>query len=246
MSGSFTRKMYDGCATQQVTKQSTDPLELILDVNKYVNCNNLCKLPRNPNPSSAQLVDVESSLRGIDKLASRCDSAKHPFCAPNGCLLTNDPRVPPHITPYACERGHAGDRAVITTNMRMPTHPGYNLPDPNICNNNSNGYYSTVPKQQQTRKPNVPNITKRVVHPSTHQVVHPSTHQVVHPATHQVVHPATHQVVHPATHQVVHPSTHQVIHSNKQQVPLNNFNRCIQLKNQQSVTDHPGNIPMPR
>jgi hypothetical protein len=150
MTGRFTRKMYDGCAVQQDLKQSTDHLELVLDVNKYVNCNNICK-PTGQYPSNAALlVDVESSLWGIDKLASRCDSAKHPFCGPNGCLLTKDPRVAPHITPYACERGHVGENAVITTNMQMPRHPGFQVPNPNICQSQINGYYvnpNKIPKQ---------------------------------------------------------------------------------------------------
>ena len=63
------------------------------------------------------------------------------FCGPNGCLLTNDSRVAPHITPYACERGHIGENAVITTNMQMPQHPGFRVPNPNICDKQGNGYY---------------------------------------------------------------------------------------------------------
>ncbi|AGF85398.1 hypothetical protein QJ854_gp384 [Moumouvirus goulette] len=151
MSGHFTRKMYDGCAAQQDLKQSTNPLELILDVNKYVHCDNICKPAREYPPNGALLVDVESSLWGIDKLASRCDSAKHPFCGPNGCLLTNDPRVAQHTTPYACERGHVGENAVITTNMRMPKHPGYTLPNTNICANQNNGYYANPTNRQNNQ-----------------------------------------------------------------------------------------------
>ena len=141
MAGRFTRKMYDGCAYQQDTKQSTDPLEMVLDVTKYVHCNNICRPSEEYPPNAALLVDVESSLWGIDKLASDCDSAKHPFCGPNGCLLTNDARVPPHITPYACERGKENDNAVITTNMTMPTDPGFRVPDTSVCQDHRNGYY---------------------------------------------------------------------------------------------------------
>ena len=144
MSGRFTRKMYDGCAYKQDTKQSTDPLELVLDVSKYVHCDNICKPAAEYPPNGALLVDVESSLWGIDKLASDCDTAKHPFCGPNGCLLTNDARVAPHITPYACERGKGNENAVITTNMQMPTDPGYSLPNPNICREHGNGYYNDL------------------------------------------------------------------------------------------------------
>lgn len=136
MAGRFTRKIYDNCAQQQNTKQSTDPLELVLDVNKYVHCNNAC-VPSKPfEKNAAQLVDIESSLWGIDKLASDCDSAKHPFCAPNGCLLTNDPRIAPFSTPFLCDRGRVGDHAVVTTNMRMPQTPGYKVPNQHICPGN--------------------------------------------------------------------------------------------------------------
>lgn len=148
MAGRFTRNMYDKCAFAQDTRQSTDPLELVLDVRKYVHCDNICRPAKEYPPNAALLVDVESSLWGIDKIASDCDAAKHPFCGPAGCLLTNDPRVAPHITPFACERGQAGDRAVITTNMRMPSGPGYVVPNPNVCNRQGNGYYNSYGRNQ--------------------------------------------------------------------------------------------------
>ncbi|MEM0354150.1 MAG: hypothetical protein QXW79_01075 [Thermoplasmata archaeon] len=140
MSGKFTRKMYDGCAFQQDTKQSTDPLEMILDISKYVHCNNICKPSSSFASNAGLLVDVESSLRGLDKVSSSCNGAKHPFCGTNGCLLTVDPRVPPHTTPYACERGKIGENAIITTNMKMPTHPGYRIPNVNICGSQNGSY----------------------------------------------------------------------------------------------------------
>lgn len=134
MSGKFTRRMYDNCAYQQDTRQSTDPLSLIMDINKYVNNNNLCKPSRQPVTQAHSLVDVESSLWGLDKTASDCNEAQYPFCASRGCLVNNDPRISAHITPYACERGHDGEKAVTTTNMRMPAHAGYTLPNSNVCN----------------------------------------------------------------------------------------------------------------
>lgn len=156
MSGRFTRKMYDGCAAEQTLKQSTDPLEIVLDVNKYVHCHNICKPAAEYPPNSALLVDVESSLWGIDKLSSNCDTAKHPFCGPNGCLLTKDPRIAPHITPYACERGRTGDNAVVTNNMPIPTSTGYKLPNANICGNQTNGYYSN--QNNNGRQPSAPTV----------------------------------------------------------------------------------------
>ena len=147
MTGRFTRKMYDRCASSQDLAQSTGPLELILDANKYVNCGNICRPLEQFSGDSAALVDVESSLWGIDKLASRCDEAKHPFCGPNGCMLTDDPRIPRHTPPFLCERGRMGDNAVVTTNMEMPTDVGYKIADPNICDVR-NGYYFDPSKWQ--------------------------------------------------------------------------------------------------
>jgi len=137
--------MYDNCALQQNTRQSTDPLSLVMDITKYVNCNNLCRPNRQYPPNAALLVDIESSLWGIDKLASKCDSAKYPFCAPNGCLLNSDPRIGPHITPYACDWGHLHDPAVVTTNMSLPLNPGYTVPSPHVCDRQGNGYYVNPP-----------------------------------------------------------------------------------------------------
>jgi len=106
-----------------------------------VHCNNICRPADQYPPSAALLVDVESSLWGIDKVSSKCDTDKHPFCGPQGCLLTKDPRIPPHITPYACERGLDGDNSVVTTNMRMPTDSGFVVPNTNVCDYQGNGYY---------------------------------------------------------------------------------------------------------
>jgi len=140
MAGEFTRKSYDACALSQETKQSTGPLELIMDITKYVNCNNLSTIPNTKPMTIGNLVDVESSMWGLDRQASNCNTAMYPFCASSGCLLTSDPRIPLHQTPYASDRGQRGDRAVITTNMVMPTNPGYTLPSTNICPRN--GSYS--------------------------------------------------------------------------------------------------------
>lgn len=143
MSGRYTRKNYDNCAYAQQTKQSTDPLELILDVNKYVNANNMGQPVGEYPKNTAQLVDIESALMGRDHLSSKCDTFKHPFCAENGCLLSSDPRIGPHVTPYASNWGHDNETAVITTNMRMPTGPGYNItnnPGYNMQKNSNYGY----------------------------------------------------------------------------------------------------------
>lgn len=162
MAGRFTRSMYDSCAFQQDVHQSTQPLELMMDVNKYVNCSNICKPARQYPPAGISLVDVESSLWGLDKILSRCDQSKYPLCGPNGCLVNGDPRIPRHMTPFACSWGHDSDRnpGVITTNMRMPTNAGYQLPDTQICNRPAfNGYYADL--FNFYTRPNMP------LHPAT-------------------------------------------------------------------------------
>jgi len=142
MSGHFTRKIYDDCAMRQRIDQSTSPLELRMDVTKYVHQNNICRPSKEYLPGSALLVDIESSLMGLDKISSNCDIDKHPFCGPKGCLLASDPRIQPHITPYACERGRQGENAVVTTNMQIPSNVGYEMPQSSACGNQRNGFYS--------------------------------------------------------------------------------------------------------
>lgn len=125
MAGKFTRRMYDECAYSKDIKQSTDSLELVLDVNKYVNYKNKCKQVTRENENPLSLVDIESSLWGIDRLSSECDKFKQPFCWKTGCISTGDPRAPANLTPYLCDRGVNGSDAVVVTNMRMPSGPGF-------------------------------------------------------------------------------------------------------------------------
>lgn len=141
MSGRFTRKIYDDCSLKQDTRQSTDPLSLILDPTKFVNHNNICRPDGGYNNNSVPKVDIESSLMGIDRTASRCDTAKYPLCGPEGCLLNSE--IPPHITPYACDRGSCPQNSVISSNMRMPRSSG--IPQVPSSPPSSNGYYSLPP-----------------------------------------------------------------------------------------------------
>lgn len=116
MAGKFTRKMYDDCALDQDIKINNDSLELLMDVTKYVHTKNICG--RTSNFANSSLIDMESSLLGLDKLASNCNIAKYPHCSALGCMVTNNHE---YNNPYACERGHTGDNAIITTNMKMPS-----------------------------------------------------------------------------------------------------------------------------
>ena len=79
MAGRFTRRIYDNCNFQEDLKRRTDPLELVMDVTKFVHHKNICRPSHTYPPTSAQLVDVESSLWGIDKTASNCYQDQYVF-----------------------------------------------------------------------------------------------------------------------------------------------------------------------
>jgi len=139
MSGQFTNLEYDGCAYSQRLKQSTGPLNWELDLNRFVNCNNLAAFHGGQSyPYNAvQQVDLDSSLKGLDTLASNCSGDKQPFCQSQGCITTNDPRVtglnysPPdaYFWKHTNEPNQPG---VISTNMNLPRNNGIQVnPYPN-------------------------------------------------------------------------------------------------------------------
>ncbi len=140
----FTKKKYDECYTNQEINQKTAHLPLVMDLNKYVNCNNLCKQPNTQFPQYNQLIDIESSLMGLDRPSSNCNNNQYPLCASNGCLLTNDNRIPQFTTPYVCERGRDGEKAVVTTNMKLPTNSGINNINTNPCGEGRSTYQSSL------------------------------------------------------------------------------------------------------
>lgn len=107
MAGQFTRTKYDICSSEQDTKRRTDPLELIFDISKYVN-SGLCSTDLKID----DIIDIDSNLKGIDKIASKCNTKQ---CSFNGCI---NPNRGLYTTPYACERGREGEAAVITTNLK--------------------------------------------------------------------------------------------------------------------------------
>lgn len=159
MAGHFSKKMYDNCAFQQDVNQITRPYNLVMDDTKYVRKSGVCGDPSAIPRRASDLVDIESSLMGMDKTASHCNTSKHPFCGQNGCLLTNDPRIKKHVTPFICDRGRDGDHSVITTNMKMPKHPGFATNDKNIGihlypNTDQQNMYQT--NVQQSKYPNFP------------------------------------------------------------------------------------------
>lgn len=108
--------IYDKCAYSQKIQTSTDPLKYQLYYGKFDNsgrCNKQqqyngqyesCQQQCYTN-SSLLRVDVESDLKGIDRLNSQCVTFKyHPNCTNSKtCVKKNDPRVPSSSPPFLCE-----------------------------------------------------------------------------------------------------------------------------------------------
>ena len=142
MSGHFTRRMYDPCFTDQETKQSTKHLEFIIDVNKFVNNKNACD-QTNGNYDSSRLVELDSSLRGLDRVYNKCNSSMYPMCSPNGCMMANDSKIPPYNSPYLAERGYGNENEVVSNNIPRPTSNGIPNINTNLCRNivDTNGNY---------------------------------------------------------------------------------------------------------
>jgi hypothetical protein len=137
---SSNRLIYDKCAYGQKIQSSTDPLSYQLFTGKFENCGRCNKTQTYSgqyencgttacykNNKTLLRVDVESDLRGIDRVASQCSSLKyHPNCNnPSTCVSKNDSRVPTFSPPYLCE--------IRPTNASKATHAGYNVPNPNAC-----------------------------------------------------------------------------------------------------------------
>lgn len=128
MSGISTRGKDDLCNRAQDTMESTRPGDYRLYLGAQIPCNPICK-PANSNfnGKSAPFVDVESELRGLSRINSKCNGAKYPFWKGNGSIKTDDPSVPNHITPWACERD------IVPTNLKPFRSSGLNEVPQNFC-----------------------------------------------------------------------------------------------------------------
>ena len=121
--GIFDRNLYGKCETRQALKQSLRPGQYDLFLGKYetnlntkrCNKNNSATISNKFN-SIGQRTDIESDLKVLIRLTD-CDKDKHKPCPIGSSSVHCNPGVP--ATPYVC------DRAIVPTNMKMPTNRGF-------------------------------------------------------------------------------------------------------------------------
>ena len=124
--GSSNRMKYDACQYSKDLKESTDPLAYRMYGGYGENCNK-CINDKFWVKYAPEIVDIESELRNQTRMLSKCDQFKYsPTCKKSGlCTSTFDPKNPIVLAPEVCP--------IIYNNIPRRSHPGYHLPDPNIC-----------------------------------------------------------------------------------------------------------------
>ena len=93
----FTRLLYDQCAHRYDIAASTGVLSHVIDPNRFNN-NSKCRIEFGLVGGTAvsnitgNLVDLESDLRGITRLNSKCPTYKYQNPCPNGDMNTCAPQ----------------------------------------------------------------------------------------------------------------------------------------------------------
>jgi hypothetical protein len=131
-SGEFTRMLYDNCETTDRVLRSGKPLLYKMYRGQAVNCNR-CQIEQE---AYIPLIDMESELRGINRLASKCSQFKYlPNCKfqPNGqniCVSTFDKLVPISLPPQTCP---LAERMLYFNNGLIRPQNLPKFPSPQIC-----------------------------------------------------------------------------------------------------------------
>ena len=93
---SFNRLQYDNCAYTHQLHESVGTLAYILDPSRYENCNK-CRMEfglvggTNVSHIKGNLVDLETDLKGITRLATKCPTKKYLNPCPNEDMTTCHP-----------------------------------------------------------------------------------------------------------------------------------------------------------
>ena len=129
--GNFTRLNYDNCASQKRLYEETAPLSYQLYQGKFEHCQK-CVYDDKNIWRPFDLVDYESELKGITRVASKCSQFKYnPGCKKSGkCTSTFDPSNPIIYAPEICP--------IIQTNMHPMSTPGYIVPNQAFCGKKRN------------------------------------------------------------------------------------------------------------
>lgn len=108
---SFNRLSYDSCAYSKELQQSTDPLDYNLFKGKYESCES-CSIGEFTNNLDFGIKsDLESDLKGQNRIGSKCPSEKFPINA--GSAI-------PYTPPATCQ----GIYSLTPNNLTKPTTSG--------------------------------------------------------------------------------------------------------------------------
>lgn len=140
MAGEFSRLTYDDCSNNQDLQQSTKIFtDYVFNLYQYENtlksnavstCDgkyahiecNACDVNKDSisatlEHSLIQRLKDESSLLGIDRLNTKCDSNKYQPCYKQKCTMEKDCSYRPIVQPLLC------DRIIVPTNMKEYQSP---------------------------------------------------------------------------------------------------------------------------
>lgn len=94
---SLNQLRYDTCAYQHDVTQSVGVLGWVMDSNRNENCNK-CRIEfgvvggTNVGHPTGPIVDLESDLRGITRLATKCPTLQYLNPCPNGDMNSCQPK----------------------------------------------------------------------------------------------------------------------------------------------------------
>ena len=126
--GIFDRILYGKCETKQALKRNLGPGQYRLYLGaQETSLNQKCcggvQCTYNNNAtisntwdSIGKRTDIESELRVLVR-ATGCNADQHQMCQPNSQRMACNPGIP--ATPHIC------NRAIVPTNMVMPTSRGF-------------------------------------------------------------------------------------------------------------------------